>query len=124
VRFGQAASGFLGFRFAVIQCCHKPATRCTRLGSATGSGRVEACAIMFMDRRHFYELLTKSEEGIASNILADRLQIFVERGIIAKSHDPTHKQKAINSLREKGIELLPLLMEMNAWGHKCLPASG
>lgn len=76
--------------------------------------------IIFMNRRHFRELLTKSLEGIASNILADRLQRLVEQGIIVKSHDPSHKQKAIYSLTERGIELLPLLMEMNAWGSKHL----
>lgn len=79
--------------------------------------------IIFMNRRHFRELLTKSVEGIASNILADRLRRLVQQGIIVKSQDPSHKQKAIYSLTERGIELLPLLMEMVAWGHKCLPAS-
>jgi DNA-binding HxlR family transcriptional regulator len=79
--------------------------------------------IIFVNRRHFRELLTKSVEGIASNILADRLQRLVEQGIIVKSHDPSHKQKAIYSLTEKGIELLPLLMEMAAWGNKYLPAA-
>lgn len=79
--------------------------------------------IMFMNRRHFRELLTESLEGIASNILADRLQRLVKQGILVKSHDPSHKQKAIYSLTEKGIELLPLLIEMNAWGHKYLRAS-
>jgi DNA-binding HxlR family transcriptional regulator len=79
--------------------------------------------IIFMNRRHFRELLTNSIEGIASNILADRLQRLVEQGIIVKSHDPSHKQKGIYSLTEKGIELLPLLLEMVAWGHKCLPAA-
>src|SRR6201996_747412 len=79
--------------------------------------------IIFMNRRHFRELLTKSLEGIASNILADRLQRLVQQGIIVKSHDASHKQKAIYSLTDKGIELLPLLMEMNAWGSKYLPAS-
>lgn len=77
--------------------------------------------IMFMNRRHFRELLTKSLEGIASNILADRLQRLLEQGILVKSHDASHKQKAIYSLTEKGIELLPLLMEMNIWGQKNLP---
>ena len=79
--------------------------------------------ITLMNRRHFRELLTKSMEGIASNILADRLQRLVEQEIIVKSQDASHKQKAIYSLTEKGIELLPLLMEMVAWGHKNLPAS-
>jgi len=77
--------------------------------------------IIFMDRRHFRELLTRSAEGIASNILADRLQRLVEQGIIVKSQDASHKQKAIYSLTEKGIGLLPLLMEMVTWGHTYLP---
>ena len=80
--------------------------------------------IIFMNRRHFRELLTKSLEGIASNILADRLQKLVEQGIIVKSSDASHKQKAIYSLTERGIALLPLFMEMNAWGHKYLADSG
>jgi DNA-binding HxlR family transcriptional regulator len=79
--------------------------------------------IMFMNRRYFRELLTKSLEGIATNILADRLQRLAKQGIIVKSHDPSHKQKVIYSLTERGIEMLPLLMEMNEWGHKYLPAS-
>jgi DNA-binding HxlR family transcriptional regulator len=79
--------------------------------------------IMFMNRRHFRELLTESQEGIASNILADRLQMLVKQGIIVKSQDPSHKQKAIYSLTEKGIELLPLLIEMAAWASQHLPAS-
>jgi DNA-binding HxlR family transcriptional regulator len=80
--------------------------------------------IILMNRRHFRELLTKSAEGIASNILADRLQRLVQQGILVKSQDASHKQKAIYSLTERGIELLPLLMEIVAWGHKCLPAPG
>jgi DNA-binding HxlR family transcriptional regulator len=36
--------------------------------------------IMFGNRRHFRELLTRSEEGIASNILAARLKRLVEGG--------------------------------------------
>jgi DNA-binding HxlR family transcriptional regulator len=77
--------------------------------------------IMLMNRRHFRELLTEFPEKIASNILADRLQRLVKLGIVVKSHDPSHKQKAIYSLTEKGIELLPLVMEMLAWGQRHMP---
>jgi len=79
--------------------------------------------IIFVNRRHFRELLTKSLEGIASNMLADRLQRLIKQGIIVKSDDASHKQKVIYSLTEKGIALLPLLMEMVVWGHKHLPDS-
>ena len=79
--------------------------------------------IIFGNRRHFRELLTHSEEGIASNILADRLRRLLEAGIISKADDPSHKQKAIYSLTEQGIELLPILAQMASWGFKYLPVS-
>jgi len=79
--------------------------------------------MMFGNRRHFRELLTRSEEGISSNILADRLKTLTEQGIITRSDDPTHKQKGIYSLTEKGIELLPVLAQMSVWGNKYLDVS-
>jgi DNA-binding HxlR family transcriptional regulator len=79
--------------------------------------------MIFGNRRHFRELLTKSEEGIASNILSDRLKTLVEQGIVTKADDPSHKQKAIYSLTEQGIELLPVLAQMAGWGRKYLPVS-
>jgi DNA-binding HxlR family transcriptional regulator len=79
--------------------------------------------MMFGNRRYFRELLTRSEEGIASNILADRLKRLLEKGIISRSGDPTHKQKARYSLTEMGIALVPLFAQMGAWGRRFLPAS-
>ena len=79
--------------------------------------------MIFGNRRHFRELLTKSEEGIASNILADRLKRLVEQGIISKADDPTHKQKSVYSLTDKGIELLPVLAQMSVWGRRHLPVT-
>ncbi|MBN8950119.1 MULTISPECIES: helix-turn-helix domain-containing protein [unclassified Rhizobium] len=79
--------------------------------------------IMFGNRRHFRELLQNSEEGIASNILADRLKRLVERGLLTRADDPTHKQKAVYSLTEMAIDLVPLFAHMGAWGRKHLPVS-
>lgn len=79
--------------------------------------------IIFGNRRHFRELLTKSEEGISSNILADRLKTLLDQGILTRTDDPTHKQKGVYSLTEKGIELLPVLAHLAAWGRKYLPVS-
>ena len=79
--------------------------------------------IIFGNRRHYRELLTKSDERISSNILADRLKTLMEAGILTRVDDPTHKQKGIYSLTEQGIELLPLLAQMAAWGVKYLPVS-
>ena len=79
--------------------------------------------MMFGNRRHFRDLLTHSQEKIASNILADRLRRLMAEGVIAKTDDPSHKQKAIYSLTEKGIELVPVLAMIGAWGSKWLPVS-
>src|ERR1700680_5276077 len=79
--------------------------------------------MMFGNRRHFRELLTKSEEGISSNILADRLKTLLDQGIITRDDDPSHKQKSIYSLTEQGIELLPVLAQMATWGRKYLAVS-
>jgi DNA-binding HxlR family transcriptional regulator len=76
--------------------------------------------LMFAGKRHFREFL-KSEEGISSNVLADRLNSLVEDGIVTRHDDPTHAQKAIYSLTDKGLDLLPLLMAMSAWAQKHHP---
>lgn len=76
--------------------------------------------MMFGRKRHFRELL-QSDEGISSNILADRLARLVEHGLLTKSDDPTHKQKAIYSLTEKAITLLPVIVQIGAWGSRWVP---
>ena len=76
--------------------------------------------MMFAGKRHFRELLL-ADERISSNILADRLARLVESGLLTKSEDPTHKQKAIYSLTEKSIALLPILVQIGAWGTRWVP---
>jgi len=71
--------------------------------------------IMFAGKRHFCELLA-CEESISSNILATRLKNLVAHGVLTKADDPSHKQKAVYSLTEQGLALLPLLAEMQQWG--------
>jgi DNA-binding HxlR family transcriptional regulator len=79
--------------------------------------------MMFGRRRHFRELLTQSEEGIASNILAARLKHLVDAGLLTKRGDPAHKQKSIYSLTAKAIELVPLIATMGGWGRRHLPVT-
>lgn len=79
--------------------------------------------MMFGNRRHFRELLTKSEEGIASNILADRLRRLTAEGVITREGDASHKQKAIYSLTEMGIQLVPVFAIIGEWGSRWLPVT-
>ena len=76
--------------------------------------------IMFEGKRHFRELL-QSEEGIASNILTDRLAMLEREDIITKTSDPEHKLKYIYSLTAKGIDLLPVMVEIGGWSLKHKP---
>jgi DNA-binding HxlR family transcriptional regulator len=79
--------------------------------------------VMFANRRHYGDLLRLSEEGIASNILASRLKHLLHIGLLSRSQDPTHKQKAIYSLTEASIQLVPLMVHIGAWGRRNTPAS-
>ncbi|WP_439518539.1 winged helix-turn-helix transcriptional regulator [Hydrogenophaga sp.] len=76
--------------------------------------------LMFAGKRHFREFL-QSEEAIASNVLSSRLATLVENGIVTRQDDPSHAQKAIYSLTEKGLELLPVLVAMSGWTQKHHP---
>ena len=79
--------------------------------------------IIFGGARRFRELLRGSQERIASNILADRLRTLVDAGLLTRSGDPSHKQKAIYSLTEKAITLVPVLAHLGAWGNRWLPVT-
>lgn len=76
--------------------------------------------LMFTGKRHFREMLG-SDEHISSNILTDRLKTLLDEGIVTKREDPGHKQKAIYSLTEKGIDLLPIVMHISQWSFKYRP---
>jgi DNA-binding HxlR family transcriptional regulator len=71
--------------------------------------------IIFGDRRYFRALLTGSIEGIASNILADRLVRFVDAGILTRG-TAARGQRARYSLTEAGIRTLPVICALGDWG--------
>ena len=73
--------------------------------------------LIFAGKKHFREFLL-SDEGISSRTLAERLQTLQEEGIVTRSGDPSHKLKAIYRLTEAGIDLLPVLAALGAWGSK------
>jgi DNA-binding HxlR family transcriptional regulator len=79
--------------------------------------------MIFGGRRSYRELLTNSLEGIASNILASRMKMLLDEGMVTRAPDPEHKQRVIYSLTEKSISVLPVLVQLGAWGRRFLPAS-
>jgi len=63
----------------------------------------------------------KAPEGIATNILASRLQALEENEIIEKLDHPESKAKVLYRLTRKGIDLLPVMIEINLWAEKYFP---
>lgn len=63
----------------------------------------------------------KAPEHIATNILASRLQALEENGIIEKLDHPESKAKVLYRLTPKGIDLLPIMVEINLWAEKYFP---
>jgi DNA-binding HxlR family transcriptional regulator len=65
-----------------------------------------------------YKEFMECYEGIATNILADRLRKLIANGIITAERDPTDGRKLIYFLTAKGIDLAPVLTEMVLWASR------
>jgi DNA-binding HxlR family transcriptional regulator len=57
----------------------------------------------------------ESGEGIATNVLADRLQRLRETGIIEMEADAADGRRVLYRLTEKGIDLAPVMLELLIW---------
>jgi DNA-binding HxlR family transcriptional regulator len=73
--------------------------------------------LMYKGKKTYGEFLA-SEEKIATNILAHRLIMLEEAGLIKSKRDKDNKSKFNYTLTEKGIDLVPLLLEIIKWSAK------
>ena len=71
--------------------------------------------IVFGSRRHFRELLSLNDEGIASNMLSSRLKRLVDEGLLTRA-EAVRGQKAAYSLTEAGIQVVPVMVALGTWG--------
>lgn len=78
--------------------------------------------MIFFKKKTYGEFL-QSPEKIATNILADRLNFLELAGIIVKKEFPGNKSKNLYELTPKGIDLLPILLEIMVWSDKYLEVS-
>jgi DNA-binding HxlR family transcriptional regulator len=69
---------------------------------------------MFKGLRTFNEFQLAGE-GIASNVLSDRLERLEETGILCKERDPADGRRFLYTLTAKGIDLAPVLVELVLW---------
>lgn len=79
--------------------------------------------IVYFGKKTYGEFLA-SEEGMATNILASRLAHLEEQGILVKKSCVQDKRKEEYTLTEKGLDLIPLLVEMANWSADHDPHTG
>jgi DNA-binding HxlR family transcriptional regulator len=79
--------------------------------------------MLFKGKTTYGEFL-QSEEKIATNILADRLTILESQGLVTKEVAADKKSKFTYRLTEKGVDLLPVIIEFTLWGSKYSAAGG
>ena len=70
--------------------------------------------LMFKERQTYNEFL-QGGEGIASNILADRLRKLEATGIVEKQRDSLDARRFVYRLSAKGLDLAPVLVELVIW---------
>ena len=75
--------------------------------------------LVFYKKKTYGEFL-QSDEKIATNILANRLKLLEESGILLKKDNPVNKVKNIYELTGKGIGLVPMLLEAYIWADENL----
>jgi DNA-binding HxlR family transcriptional regulator len=73
---------------------------------------------MVFDGKKFYKDFLGSKEGIATNILSDRLKKLEQNGIIESRVYEKLKTKKEYLLTRKGKDLIPILLELAAWSSK------
>jgi DNA-binding HxlR family transcriptional regulator len=64
----------------------------------------------------FFKEFAQAGEGVATNVLADRLHRLEAAGIISAERENGDGRKISYRLTEKGIDLAPVLMELLIWG--------
>ena len=70
--------------------------------------------IMLGGKRTYSEFL-QADEGIATNILIDRLKQLECSGIVEKTRDPENRRSFIYNLTQKGRDLAPIILEIIIW---------
>jgi DNA-binding HxlR family transcriptional regulator len=78
--------------------------------------------IVFSGKKTYGEFL-KSEEGFATNLLASRLAFLEAQGILRQTPHPADKRKSVYSLTPKGLDLIPVLLDIVVWSAKHDPKS-
>ena len=79
--------------------------------------------LLFRGLRRYSEFAA-GPEGIASNVLSDRLRRLEQDGILVREPDPEDGRRGLYRVTEKGADLIPVLVEIVRWGLRHDPGTG
>lgn len=79
--------------------------------------------LMFNGKNSFLEFRA-SEEKISSAVLTEKLNMLLNEGIVSKVTSPRNASKFLYLLTDKGIELVPAMVEFLNWGSRYNPDGG
>jgi DNA-binding HxlR family transcriptional regulator len=71
--------------------------------------------IVFHGKHTFGDFLA-SEERITTSVLANRLATLVRTGVLTKERSTSDRRKEYYTLTDKGLALIPVLVELANWG--------
>lgn len=66
--------------------------------------------------KHTFSEFAGSDERITTSVLAARLAALVARGILTKTPAPDDRRREVYRLTDKGLALIPILVEFADWG--------
>ncbi len=66
----------------------------------------------------YYQDFLEAGEGVATNVLADRLALLKKEGLIDSRPDPDNRRKIIYRPTDKALDLIPMILEMVRWSAK------
>lgn len=79
--------------------------------------------LMFNGKNSFLEFRASAEK-ISSAVLTEKLNTLVDEGIVAKVVSPKNASKFLYLITDKGIELVPVMIEVVDWGSRYNPDGG
>ncbi|MGE0385504.1 MAG: winged helix-turn-helix transcriptional regulator [Gammaproteobacteria bacterium] len=73
---------------------------------------------LLLKDKHYFREFAESDEGIATNVLTDRLGNLIAHGIVTRVPDPQDRRNVRYDLTAKGRDLAPILVELIRWSGK------
>lgn len=70
---------------------------------------------MLMQGKQTFKDFIESDEAIATNILAIKFKLLEEIGMVTKSKLPNNNKSVYYHLTDKGLSLMPIIVELAIW---------